>query len=228
MESVAWASNWAVNPATQCSKCLFSRSWHRFILLLLFFDAWYIRELLRFSLFPCNDYTEHIQIYVHFRRIRRTLYIRRPSPLSYRDTNKAYIADHFRHKCHRFLHQKHKFVQLLCRLYKLFSYCLIFYCSLQHCALGLYRLIFSFRSQQQFLPDRLSQYHQNVVFLSFLSNRHLKGPDGFNFLKIFLISINTILYIATMLVELRFPRMLSFFSCFTCNKSGTILQTAPV
>ena len=104
MESVAWASNWAVNPATQCSKCLFSRSWHRFILLLLFFDAWYVRELLRFSLFPCNDYTEHIQIYVHFRRIRRTLYIRRPSPLSYRDTNKAYIADHFRHKCHRFLH----------------------------------------------------------------------------------------------------------------------------
>ena len=69
----------------------------------------------------------------------------------------------------------------------------------------------------------LSQYHQNVVFLAFLSNRHLNSPDGFKFLKIFLISINTILYIATMLVEPRFPRMLSFFSCFTCNKTGTIL-----
>ena len=148
MESVTRASNWAVNPATQCSKCLSSRSWYRFILLLLFFDAWYIRELLRFSLFPCNDYTEHIQIYVHFRRIRRTLYIRRPSPLSYRDTNKAYIADHFRHKCHRFLHWKHKFVQFHCRLGKLFSYCLIFYYSLQHCAPGLCKLIFSFRFWQ--------------------------------------------------------------------------------
>ena len=160
--------------------------------------------------FPCNDYIEHILIHVHF-RCCHTLYIRRPSPLSCRSTNKTYIADRFHHKCHRFLHQKHKFVQLLCRLYKLFSYCLIFYCSLQHCALGLYRLIFSFRSQQQFLSDRLSQYHQNVVFLAVLSNRHLNSPDGFKFLKIFLISINTILYIATMLVEPRFPMMLSAF-----------------
>ena len=54
--------------------------------------------------FLCNDYIEHILIHVHFRCSCHTLYIRRPSPLSCRSTNKTYIADRFHHKCHRFLH----------------------------------------------------------------------------------------------------------------------------